>query len=144
MTKSKKQTNTGGKPGSKPGKSTKSRLAQKHDAQRKKEALRQKAAARSRRKRRISDEEVRAMILMLCGASYPDTAVRPEDIAIELHPTDWQSLLSRVRLFARQLAHAGDVEILRKGEPADPDDFKGVYRLRATAQFVDATAETDA
>ena len=22
--------------------------------------------------------------------------------------------------------------ILRKGEPADPDDFKGVYRLRIT------------
>lgn len=143
MTNSRKDPKPRRKPDARKGKPGMSRLAQKNAAQRKKEALRQKAAAAgSRKSKRISDEDVRAMILMLCAASYPDTAVRPDDIAMELNPDDWQSMLKRVRLLARQLAHAGDVEILRKGEPVDPDDFRGVYRLRATTRFMDSGSDT--
>lgn len=88
------------------------------------------------KKRRFSDEVVRETILQMCAAAGPEGSVRPEDIAMELYPEDWQSLLKRVRLFAKQLAQAGEIEILRKGEPVDPEDFKGIIRLRVTEAFL--------
>lgn len=84
---------------------------------------------------RISDETIVETIIQFCTAADIDGQVRPEDIAIEIYPADWQSLLKRIRLTARQLAEAGHIEILRKGKPADPNDFKGVYRLRITPHF---------
>jgi len=45
-----------------------------------------------------------------------------------------------VRSTAVGLARAGRIVILRHGKPADPDDFKGVYRLRAA----DAQPQEDA
>jgi hypothetical protein len=32
------------------------------------------------------------------------------------------------------LARAGQIEITRKGKPVDPNNFKGVVRLRLTAR----------
>ena len=87
------------------------------------------------KKQRISDEAILETILQLCAAAAPDGYVRPEEVAMLLYPEDWQSLLKRVRLTARQLAQAGHIEILRKGEPVDPNDFKGVYRLRISDAF---------
>ena len=55
---------------------------------------------------------------------------------MELYPEDWQSLTGRIRLTARQLAEAGHIQILRKGEPVDPNDFKGVYRLRISDSYL--------
>jgi hypothetical protein len=83
-----------------------------------------------RKKRRISDDAVRDTILDMCEAAGPEGRVDPGAVARALYPEEWQSLLSRIRLMARQLTRAGHLVILRKGEPADPDDFKGVYRLR--------------
>lgn len=90
----------------------------------------------AKKKRRISDEAVRETILQMCAAAGPDDSVRPEDVAMELYPEDWQSLLKRVRLLAKQLAQAGEIEILRKGEPVDPEEFKGLIRLRITEAFL--------
>jgi len=89
----------------------------------------------ARKKRKISDEAVVETILQLCTAAGPEGQVKPEDVAMELYPEEWQSLLKRVRLSARQLAEAGHIFILRKGEVADPDDFKGIYRLRIHPDF---------
>ena len=82
--------------------------------------------------RRVSDEEVRETILAQCREAGLEGKVRPEDVAMAILPEHWQTLTKRIRLTGRQLAHAGQIEILRKGEPVDPDDFKGVYRLRIT------------
>lgn len=87
-------------------------------------------------KRKISDEAIVETILQLCAAAGLDDKVKPEDVAMELYPEAWQSLSKRIRLTARQLAEAGHIQILRKGEPADPDDFKGVYRLRISPSFL--------
>ncbi|MEM7336077.1 MAG: DUF3253 domain-containing protein [Chloroflexota bacterium] len=46
-----------------------------------------------------------------------------------------------MRLTARQLAEAGHIHILRKGKPADPNDFKGVYRLRIRPYFFEHVVE---
>lgn len=85
-----------------------------------------------RKPRRVSDDEVDATILALCRAEGLEGRVRPEDVAMAILPDHWQTLTGRIRLASRQLARQGKIEILRKGEPADPDDFKGVYRLRIT------------
>ncbi len=41
----------------------------------------------------------------------------------------WRSLLTEVRQTAVGLARQGKLVIYRKGKPADPDDFRGVYRI---------------
>jgi hypothetical protein len=42
---------------------------------------------------------------------------------------DWHALLLPIRRAAVALALAGRLIIYRKGKPADPSDFRGVYRL---------------
>ena len=42
---------------------------------------------------------------------------------------DWHGLLMPIRRAAVTLAQAGRLVIYRKGKPADPNDFRGVYRL---------------
>ena len=42
---------------------------------------------------------------------------------------DWHGLLAPIRRAAVALAQAGRLVIYRKGKPADPGDFRGVYRL---------------
>lgn len=42
---------------------------------------------------------------------------------------DWHDLLVPIRRAAVALAQAGRLVIYRKGKIADPNDFRGVYRL---------------
>lgn len=52
------------------------------------------------------------------------------EIAHALAPEgDWHGLLMPIRRAAVELALAGRLVIYRKGKPADPNDFRGVYRL---------------
>ena len=87
------------------------------------------------KKWRISDETVYITILQMCAAAGLDGNVRPEDVAMEIQREDWQSILKRVRLFAKQLAQSGDIVILRKGKVANPDDVKGMIRLQISENF---------
>lgn len=88
------------------------------------------------KKKRFSDELIFQTILENCLAAGPAGAVRPEDIARQLYPEQWQTLLKRVRLFAQQLARRGDILILRKGEVTDPaKDLKGLIKLRISPTY---------
>jgi hypothetical protein len=65
-------------------------------------------------------------VLVRAGAG---TLSAPE-IAHAIAPDgDWHGLLMPIRRTAVALAKAGRLVIYRKGKPADPDDFRGVYRL---------------
>ena len=65
-------------------------------------------------------------ILMRAGSA---TLSAPE-IAHAIAPEgDWHGLLMPIRRAAVSLARAGRLVIYRKGKPADPGDFRGVYRL---------------
>jgi hypothetical protein len=86
----------------------------------------------AKKPRRVSDEEVRQTILEMGRVAGLDGSVRPEDVAQRILPDHWQTLIKRVRLAAKQLAGAGKLTILRKGEPADPAEVKGLIRLRIT------------
>ena len=65
-------------------------------------------------------------VLMHAGSR---TLSAPE-IAQAIAPEgDWHGLLMPIRRAAVALAQAGRLVIYRKGKPADPSDFRGVYRL---------------
>jgi hypothetical protein len=77
-------------------------------------------------------EEIAARILAMARERGPGRTIGPTDVARALagdHPDQWAPLMQPIRRAAVRLAKEGRVVILRKGRPADPDDFKGVYRL---------------
>lgn len=57
-------------------------------------------------------------------------SIDPAQIAKALQPERWQRMLGQIRSEAIGLARQGRLVITRHGKPADPDSFKGVYRLR--------------
>ena len=68
---------------------------------------------------------------MLDILARPGTkTLSPPEIAHAMSPDDdWHSLLVPIRKAAIALAQSGRLVIYRKGKPADPNDFRGVYRL---------------
>ena len=74
---------------------------------------------------------VEEMIFHLLAAAPVGKSVAPEDVARGLDPEGWRRLLPQVRSTAVGLARQSRLVITRHGKPADPDRFKGVYRLRA-------------
>jgi hypothetical protein len=75
-------------------------------------------------------DAVEAAIFDLLAKVPAGKSVSPEEVARAVDPEGWRRMLGRVRGTAVGLARAGRLVITRHGKPADPDDFKGVYRLR--------------
>ena len=75
-------------------------------------------------------EAVETAIFDLLAKAAPGKSIAPEDVARAVEPERWQRVLGHVRAVARGLARDGRLVILRHNKPADPDDFRGVYRLR--------------
>lgn len=80
-----------------------------------------------------------AAILEALGALAPGKSASPMDIArafaaTRTKPSDppdaWRRYMNAVKQQMVHLARSGQIEILRRGEPVDPNDFKGVVRLR--------------
>ena len=71
-----------------------------------------------------------AIFDLLSAKVAPGKSVSPEEVARAVDPEGWRRLLGHVRAVARGLARRGKLVILRHNRPADPGDFKGVYRLR--------------
>jgi hypothetical protein len=75
-------------------------------------------------------EAVESAIFDLLAKVAPGKSVSPEEVARAVDPEGWRRLLGHVRAVARGLARQEKLVILRHNKPADPEDFKGVYRLR--------------
>ena len=75
-------------------------------------------------------DPVEDAILELLGKTPPGKSISPEDVARALDATGWRRELGKVRAVAKGLARAEKLVILRHNKPADPDDFKGVWRMR--------------
>jgi hypothetical protein len=75
------------------------------------------------------ERAIEAAILSHVIARGADKSICPSEVARALGP-DWRTKLTAVRRAAIRLALAGQIEILRKGQPVDPTDVKGVIRLR--------------
>jgi hypothetical protein len=68
-------------------------------------------------------------ILSVLAKREAGKTMTPEEAAREAAGAEWHGQLGAVRRAAVKLALAGRLVIYRKGKPADPADFKGVYRL---------------
>jgi len=84
--------------------------------------------------------EVEAAIFDLLGQLAPGKSVSPEEVARAVDAAGWRRELGKVRAVAIGLARSGRLVILRHNKPADPDTFKGVWRMR----LPDAAPEGDA
>jgi hypothetical protein len=69
-------------------------------------------------------------LLRMLAELPPGKSVSPEAVARAVDPEGWRRLLPQVRAIARGLARQDKLVILRHNKPADPNTFKGVYRLR--------------
>jgi hypothetical protein len=56
--------------------------------------------------------------------------VSPEEVAKAIEPESWRRMLGHVRATAIGLARQEKLVITRHGKPADPEKFKGVWRMR--------------
>jgi len=77
-------------------------------------------------------DAIRDTIIALTAACGPEKSICPSEAARALAGPDetvWRRLMTPIRAIAVEMAHAGDIVILRKGKPVDPAAFKGVYRL---------------
>lgn len=70
------------------------------------------------------------------------TSLQFKDIAVRIfekrrkakdRPDGWRRYMTSVKQQAVHLARQGRVEIVRKGQVADPNDFKGIVRVRLAA-----------
>ncbi|MDB5444700.1 MAG: hypothetical protein JWQ97_17 [Phenylobacterium sp.] len=75
-------------------------------------------------------EGVEAAIFDLLARAAPGKSVSPEAVARAVDPEGWRRLLGQVRATAVGLARQDRLVITRHNKPADPETFKGVYRLR--------------
>lgn len=69
-------------------------------------------------------------ILSQLAALPAGKSIDPMSVAKALQPERWQRLLGHIRTDAVDLAKQGKIVILRHNKPADPEKFRGVYRLR--------------
>jgi hypothetical protein len=74
---------------------------------------------------------IEEMIFKLLADIAPGKSLGPETVARALDPEGFRRMLPRVRAEAVGLARQGRLVILRHNKPADPDTFKGVWRMRA-------------
>ena len=85
-------------------------------------------------------DPVEDAILGLLANAPAGKSVSPEDVARTIDAVGWRRELGKVRGVAKGLARAGRLVILRHNKPADPDTFKGVWRMR----LPDAAPQGDA
>lgn len=77
----------------------------------------------------VESETLDDAILRVLARAGAKTLSAPEIAHAIADGDDWHSLLVPIRRAAVALARAGRLVIYRKGKPADPNDFRGVYRL---------------
>ena len=77
-------------------------------------------------------QQIEVALLDLARERGPIKSFCPSEAARKIagdHPDQWGPLMQPIRRCAVALAQSGRLLILRKGQPVDPSDFKGVYRL---------------
>ncbi len=86
---------------------------------------------------------VETVIFDLLSALEPGKSISPEEVARAADAESWRRLLPQVRAICVGLARQGRLVITRHGKPADPNAFKGVYRLRAPMDGDQAAVEPE-
>ena len=105
-------------------------MAQQTGPRKKKSSHQERRRARQVEEARLDRQRVRSRIMAVLAARGPDATVTPTQIAQDLDPDGWRRYLRLVREEAADLARKDRIEILRRGKWVDPDDVRGVVRLR--------------
>ncbi|MFK8035798.1 MAG: DUF3253 domain-containing protein [Hyphomicrobiales bacterium] len=82
-------------------------------------------------------DQIDAKILELVHARGKEKTICPSEVARALagsNEKEWRLLMKPIRARAIALAQVERIEIRRKGKLADPENFKGVYRLATRSQ----------
>ncbi|MFD1331083.1 DUF3253 domain-containing protein [Methylopila musalis] len=78
-------------------------------------------------------ETIEDLLFRLAAERGPGKTLDPSEVAKAVAEQrgedDWHKRLTDVRAAAVRLARRGRLAIYRKGKPADPETFKGVYRI---------------
>ena len=74
--------------------------------------------------------DIEDAILGQLAAAGPGKSIDPMNVAKAVQPERWQRLLPLIKREAVMMAKQGVIVILRHNKPADPGEFRGVYRLR--------------
>jgi len=85
-------------------------------------------------------DPIETAILDKLAAIGPGKSIEPAEVAKELQPEQWQRMLPKVRATALGLMRQGKLTITKKGKPVDPDNFRGVTRLRQPTEEETALA----
>ena len=80
-------------------------------------------------------QRVEETLMALLSQVREGESINPNDVAKAVatdvaNPDGWRRELPKVRAVAVGLARQGRIEILRKGKPVEPEDVRGIYRLR--------------
>ena len=75
-------------------------------------------------------DPIETAILNKIASLEPGKSIEPAEVAKVLQPEQWQRMLPKVRAIALHLMRQGKLTITKKGKPVDPDNFRGVTRLR--------------
>ena len=75
-------------------------------------------------------DPIETAILNKIASLEPGKSIEPAEVAKTLQPEQWQRMLPKVRAAALGLMRQGKLTITKKSKAVDPDDFKGVTRLR--------------
>jgi hypothetical protein len=74
---------------------------------------------------------LRATTLALAQHRSPDRTICPSDVARAVGGEQWRTVMEPVRSVVRDLARAGEVAVLQRGETLDPDaEWRGPIRIR--------------
>jgi len=80
----------------------------------------------------VSEQQLREAILALARERAPAKTICPSDAARTIGGDQWRDLMEDARDIARDLAKAGEVEIMQRGKVLDPDaQWRGPIRIRA-------------
>ncbi|MBC8131227.1 MAG: DUF3253 domain-containing protein [Rhizobiaceae bacterium] len=80
--------------------------------------------------------DLRTVIAAMVATRGEEKTICPSEVARAIAGSDerrWRLLMKPIRDAAVAMAREGLLTIRRKGRIADPEDFKGVYRLGAAA-----------
>ncbi|MDB5441519.1 MAG: hypothetical protein JWM33_3946 [Caulobacteraceae bacterium] len=75
--------------------------------------------------------QLEEILVDMLAALPQGKSLAPQDVAraAAAEGEDWRRLLPRLRGIVVGLARQDKLVVLRHGKPADPNAFKGVYRL---------------
>ena len=78
---------------------------------------------------KLNDQIIRDCILRIAQKRGVDKSLCPSEVARDLHPEDWRSLMPEVRRVTALLVQEGVVAVTQFGNPVEPLNAKGHIRI---------------